>query len=150
MASRIGICNRAIELIENAREWVSDALEDNYYVQERGVLHGLPIAVISSIALGYLFESGGFFASAAYGLVNYAVVTTGIEVLEPANGHKNKGLKKYFIAVLVIGAGFAVGQAFVHTVLRTNLTYLQAIPLAAGAYLGQVARQWRWNSDSLE
>lgn len=121
----------------NIREWAGKALSN---LHKRGVIHGFPVALITSIALGFLFESGNLFACLAYGLINYGVTTALIEWLEAPRDHERPKYEQIFIAVLTFAAGLLAGKAFVNTILQTNMTFMQSFPLACGAYVGQVAR----------
>ena len=135
--------NTASEIFESGREKVGELLSENYYITKRAVLHGFPWAIVSSVAMGYIFNSTNLFASAVYGAVNYSVVTLLIELHGPL---RNEGRSNSYISGgLILGAGYAIGTAFVQTVLKTNLTYLMAVPLAAGAFMGQIARQLAWD-----
>lgn len=135
--------SKGISLASKAREKVGEVLADNYYIQKKAVFHGLPIAVVSSVAMGYLFGSGGVLMSAAYGAVNYSVITFLLEWHGPPT---EPGADKVS-AILTIGFGYLLATAFVQTVLKSNLTYTMALPLALGAFAGTIARQWVWERE---
>src|SRR5262245_13054351 len=52
-----------------------------YYIKDRAVLHGLPIAAITAAASAYLFQAVSEKTGAIFGVVNYITLTSIIEVL---------------------------------------------------------------------
>lgn len=131
--------HRAGQMLEDTRNGIDRTLSNNYYIQKRAVIHGLFIALISATALGCLFESASLFACAAYGVMNYAVTTTLIELFDPSRKYK-------LIDLLVFAAGLAICTPLINLVLRLNMTFLQAFPMSCGVYIAQFARGFRTES----
>jgi hypothetical protein len=137
------LLGKGIEMANNIRERVSKVIANNYYIKDRAILHGLPIAIISAVALGYLFGTAGILVSAAYGIVNYSIITFLIEFYGP-----DKSINKSHLAAgAIVGIGYAGTTFFVQTVLKAAISFQAAIPLAIGAFAGSFARTWIWENE---
>lgn len=130
------------------RQKVGDLLDHNYYIQERGVLHGLPISIIASIAMGYGFAGLGIATSLTYALGNYSVITFLIELENNLFDNTENEKRDYLFTGLNTGVAYILSIIFVNTVLKTHLTYLLALPLAVGAFVGSYARKWAWDYEN--
>lgn len=125
--------------LDNVQEWKNDLIESEnwrYYVRERAVFQGLPIAVISSIAAAYLFQATSIKTAAIFGTFNYVALTSTLELLR----------KHYQIDPLkgaaIVGLCGVVTMAFLQTVCQINLSYRAIIILSTAAFVGQLARQF--------
>lgn len=138
-----------LDFVSNAwshvRDWVQgedefDAgLDDSnwtYYVKGRAVLHGLPIAGISTVAAGYLFNCASASTGAIFGVVNYIALTSLLEIIR---AHHDIDETK---AGVIIGISGAISMAFIQTVCKTNMTYSAAIILGTAAFAGQLTREF--------
>lgn len=137
------VVNTAIGCFDSGREKVGELLSENYYIKKRKVLHGLPWAIVGSVAIGY-FNGTSILGSAAFGAVNYTAVTFLSELLDPTCANEVNLKRAYLISGFNLGIGYAIGTVFVQATLKTNLTFLNALPLAVGASAGQVARLFAW------
>src|SRR5580658_3019828 len=52
-----------------------------FYVGERAVLHGLPVAAITALATGQLFGCATIASGSIFGIINYITLTSITEVL---------------------------------------------------------------------
>lgn len=120
------------DCINQTSEWLD--YNWDYYTQERKVIKGLPIAVISCIAAGYLFQCAQPSPAAIFGAINYITLTSLLEVIR-ANHHIDAPK-----ACIILGISGAVSLAFVQTVCKTAMTYYAAMILATAAFAGQLAR----------
>jgi hypothetical protein len=127
----------------HVRDWVQGAdefdagLDDRqwtYYVKGRAVLHGLPIAAISTVAAAFLFNCANASTGAIFGVVNYLALTSLLEIIR---AHHEIDKTK---AGVIIGISGAISMAFIQTVCKTNMTYYAAIILGTAAFAGQLTR----------
>jgi hypothetical protein len=108
----------------------------NYYYNERAVLHGLPIAMISTMATAYLFDCAKTSTGATFGLVNYITLTCSLEAIR--HHQEIDTITGYVIT----GINGAVSLAFIRTVCNTEINYQTAIVLGIAAFAGQFFRQY--------
>ena len=139
----INFCSNALSNFSDWTEELSDPLESpwKYYTQERAVLKGLPIAMISTIAAAYLFNCAKASTGAIFGVVNYVILTFLIEIIR---AHQEIDKTK---ACVILGISCAVSFAFVQTVCKTSMTYQTAIILGIAAFAGQLSREFLMNED---
>lgn len=123
------------------REWKDETTERlqrseniRYYTQDRAVLKGLPVAVISSIAAAYLFNCSTLVTGAIFGTVNYLTLTTLLEVIRNVYEIDNK------TGAFIIGISSAISLALVRNVCRTPLSIQAAVILSVAAFAGQLLR----------
>jgi hypothetical protein len=136
-----------IEYLSNAwsnfLEWKDEVLEQqseylnrswNYYTEERAVIRGFPIAVISSMAAAYFFQCARPTTGAIFGAVNYLTLTSLSEILRAH--HEIDKTERY----IILGVSGAISFAFMQTVCKTAMTYQAALILTIAAFGGQLAR----------
>lgn len=123
----------------NIQEWQSDLVQSEpwrYYVQERAVIKGLPIAVISTIAASYLFNCAKVSTGAIFGAVNYITLTSLLEIIR---AHHEIDRTK---AMVILGISSAISLAFIQTICKTAMSYQTAIILSVAAFAGQLSREF--------
>lgn len=122
------------EVVEQQSEWLDRNWND--YTQERAILQGLPIAVISSIAAAYLFQCTSPIAGAIFGAINYLTLTPLVEISHTHYKIDNTQ------ACIILAVNGAISLAFIQTVCKTTMTYQAAAILTIAAFGGQLARQF--------
>lgn len=125
------VIGTAISCVSGVSEKVGEALNANYYLSARKVLHGLPWSVVGSVAMGYIFNID-LTVGATYGIINYSLLT----FLTECQGVQTKNENEELVTGLMLGTSYLIGTIFVNTLLKTNLLFLSALPLAVGAFIG--------------
>ncbi len=130
----------------NFTEWTEEIIDQSpdlkYYIQDRAVIHGLPVAAISTVAAGYLFDCAKTSTAAIFGVVNYLTLTSLLEMIR--SRHEIDKLE----GAIIIGVSGVISMAFIQTVCKTSMTYQTAMVLGAAAFAGQVGRLVLSNPDS--
>lgn len=129
-----GFYQKIAEWGEDFKETVTDSVDWEYYVNDRAVLHSLPLTVISTVAFAALFSSTSLATAALYGTIYSAVFTPLAEI---SRQHIELDNTKNMI---ILGISYAVTTAFINTISKTHMSYLVAIPLSFAAFGGQIAR----------
>jgi hypothetical protein len=134
-----------MNLLTNISNWIeeiSEPYEDSwkYYTQDRAVLKGLPVTIISTTAAAYLLGVKPSMG-AIFGLINYIALTSLIEIFRV---HQDIDKTK---ACVILGVSGAISLAFVQTVCKTTMTYQIAIMLAVAAFAGQISREFFYNDE---
>lgn len=109
---------------------------ERYYLKNRAVLIGLPIALISSVAASYMFKCTTHLTATAFGAFNYVILTTLIEIIR-----KSRDIEKGE-ALELIGLTGAVSFGFFRMVCNTSLTSKAASILTLASLTGTVARHF--------
>jgi hypothetical protein len=122
------------ETSEKAAEWLNHKWD--YYTKDRAVIHGFPIAVLSSIAATFLFNCTKRSTAAIFGAVSYLTLTSLLEIIR-AHHYVDKTK-----ACIIVGVSSAVTLGFIKTVCKTSMTYQAAIILSIASFSGQLAREF--------
>lgn len=124
--------------LANSVRWIQDTKENVKesrsveWMSERRILSGLPVAVVSSIVLGFLFGGVSIPTAAAYGLSHYVVTVIAQEYLKDC---ESSTAKHAFL--LVIPLLFA--KALV-TTTWSPVSLISTLPMAIGVWAG-IARR---------
>lgn len=134
---------RSCKAIDDAREAVALRVKDNHYIKNRAIFHGLPIAIICSIAAGILFGSGAILPtmliSGLFGAFNYTVLTGLVEMASKGRSFEIEDKLRSF---LMFCSAYTISHFVFNLLLNNRLTMWATLPLAIGAYAGNKARAY--------
>lgn len=137
--------NYVSESLSNVNEWCCELQESEnwiYYVHDRAVCHGFPVAVITSGVAAALFNCAKISTGATFGAVNYLALTFLLEAIR-ARHHIDTAKA---VAILAIGSAVSVG--FVQTICNTPVSWPAVLALSIAAFAGQLFREYYMTESS--